>query len=238
MDCQCKTTHVLEGNEAAAYADEHLVEVSVDSVNWTIDYVCPLTDIAWQKDYPHGELHGGGPPRLRKVLSRNDTYTSFLNTVVSKDGFSVEVLGRTGLRYTEGPRQMFIDSEVLNGPAGMAVYGYSLARWNPPHDHEPLPDHQKLRILENIRLAFRFMRFDIHVTWPALRKEYLPFDPTQGYPAGDGLFYECLLCGTIVSSLPTDSVGCVCGKIFIDVDYGRCAIREPASVKLFAVEGS
>jgi hypothetical protein len=36
-------------------------------------------------------------------------------------GFSVEVLGRTGLRYREAGRQMFVDSEVLTGPRGMGL---------------------------------------------------------------------------------------------------------------------
>ena len=44
------------------------------------------------------------------------------NLYKSSDGFSVEVLGRTGLRYGEANRQMFVDSEVLTGPYGMAVY--------------------------------------------------------------------------------------------------------------------
>ena len=38
------------------------------------------------------------------------------------DGFSVEMLGRTGLCYREAGRKMFVDSEVLTGPFGMAVY--------------------------------------------------------------------------------------------------------------------
>jgi hypothetical protein len=44
------------------------------------------------------------------------------NLYESSDGFSVEVLGRTGLCYREASRQMFVDSEVLTGPFGMAVY--------------------------------------------------------------------------------------------------------------------
>ena len=44
------------------------------------------------------------------------------NIVESSDGFSVEVLGRTGLLYREGDRKMFVDSEVLMGPSGMGIY--------------------------------------------------------------------------------------------------------------------
>jgi hypothetical protein len=37
------------------------------------------------------------------------------------EGFSMEVLGRRGLRYREAERQMFVASEVLIGPSGMTV---------------------------------------------------------------------------------------------------------------------
>jgi hypothetical protein len=45
------------------------------------------------------------------------------NLCESSDGFSVEVLGRTGLRYCEGGRQMFVDSEVLSGPSAAEEKG-------------------------------------------------------------------------------------------------------------------
>jgi hypothetical protein len=35
------------------------------------------------------------------------------NVIESSTGFSVRVLGRTGMRYTEGERSVWIDSEVL-----------------------------------------------------------------------------------------------------------------------------
>ena len=60
--------------------------------------------------------------------SRPDLYES-------SDGFSVEVLGRTGLRYREEGRQMFVDSEVLTGPSGMAVYKDTIQKWDPPYDN-------------------------------------------------------------------------------------------------------
>ena len=44
------------------------------------------------------------------------------NLYESSEGFSVEVVGRTGLRYREADREMFVDSEVLTGSSGMAIY--------------------------------------------------------------------------------------------------------------------
>jgi len=37
-----------------------------------------------------------------------------VNVVKSDSGYLVEVLGRTGMKYSEGERSMFVDSEVLS----------------------------------------------------------------------------------------------------------------------------
>jgi len=75
----------------------------------------------------------------------------------------VEVLGRTGLRYREAGRQMFVDSEVLTGPSGMAVYKDTIQKWDPPYDNVPVTDSDRDRILNNIRDAFRSQGFEIDV---------------------------------------------------------------------------
>jgi immunity protein 74 of polymorphic toxin system len=85
------------------------------------------------------------------------------NLYESSDGFSVEVLGRTGLRYREAGRQMFVDSEVLTGPSGMAVYKDTIQKWDPPYENVPVTDSDRDRILNNIRDAFRFEGFEIDV---------------------------------------------------------------------------
>jgi hypothetical protein len=85
------------------------------------------------------------------------------NLFESSDGFSVEVLGRTGLRYREGNRTLFVDSEVLSGAAGIAVYRDTIARWEAPHDADTVDQADRERILNNIREAFRFQGFEIQV---------------------------------------------------------------------------
>lgn len=67
MRCACTTLFVLTGNEADEYADEHLIEESVDATGWEITYRCPDTNRRWFRDSPQGHLHGGGPPRLRQL---------------------------------------------------------------------------------------------------------------------------------------------------------------------------
>jgi Immunity protein 74 len=85
------------------------------------------------------------------------------NVYESSDGFSVEVLGRTGLRYREAGRQMFVDSEVLTGPSGIAVYKDTIQKWDPPYDNVPVTDSDRDRILKNIREAIRLQGFEIDV---------------------------------------------------------------------------
>jgi hypothetical protein len=65
-------------------------------------------------------------------------------------------------------------------------------------------------------------------------RKYVSFDPTEGYPAKLGLFYECTRCGDVVASVPKDNVGCKCDNIFIDVDAGRMAVRDASQLKLFS----
>ena len=85
------------------------------------------------------------------------------NLYESSEGFSVEVLGRTGLYYRETNRQMFVDSEVLPGPAGMAVYRDTITKWEPPHEAVVVDAVERERILRNIQEAFRSQGFEIHV---------------------------------------------------------------------------
>jgi hypothetical protein len=86
-----------------------------------------------------------------------------VNVIQSDEGFSVEVLGRTGLLYTEGSKSLDIDSEVLAGPSGLGIYRNSIKSWNPPHNNEPIDESKHDAIVENIRRAFRFQGLEIAV---------------------------------------------------------------------------
>ena len=85
------------------------------------------------------------------------------NLYESSDGFSVKVLGRTGLRFREAGRQMFVDWEVLIGPSGMAVYEDTIQKWDPPNENVLVTDSDRDRILKNIRDAFRSQGFEVDV---------------------------------------------------------------------------
>lgn len=85
------------------------------------------------------------------------------NLYVSDEGFSVEVLSRTGLRYREGEKEMFVDSEVLADPSGLLAYKSSIGPWAPPNAAEAISDLDRARIGENIRETFRLQGFEIDV---------------------------------------------------------------------------
>ncbi len=69
MKCQCKELSEITGAEAEKYAREHLVKIRTNGILWIIEYKCPETGIRWVMDFPYGEAHGGGPPRLRRQPS-------------------------------------------------------------------------------------------------------------------------------------------------------------------------
>ena len=85
------------------------------------------------------------------------------NVFVSDEGYTVEVLGRTGIRYTEGEKSLVVDSEVLAGPSGMLLYSSSISGWDAPYHQEEIDPDTRNQIILNIRRAFEFQGFDIQV---------------------------------------------------------------------------
>jgi hypothetical protein len=59
----------LTGEKAKEFADTRLRRVRVDPDTWTIEYEDPATGERWLMDYPDSGAHGGGSPRLRRVIS-------------------------------------------------------------------------------------------------------------------------------------------------------------------------
>jgi hypothetical protein len=68
VECECAVTpSELNGVQADDFSRGHLSEDWVNVVQWTAGFTCPETGQRWLRDSPHSELHGGGPPRLRRV---------------------------------------------------------------------------------------------------------------------------------------------------------------------------
>lgn len=86
------------------------------------------------------------------------------DTIVSDDeGWSVRVLGRTGLEYRVGDRTMRIDSEILAAPHGAAIYTSSMRESRTPHEDERLTETDRRRIVEHVRRAFAAWGYEIDV---------------------------------------------------------------------------
>ena len=84
------------------------------------------------------------------------------NVIESDEGFSVEVLRRTGLLHTEGTRRLQAYSEMLTGPHGLVIYPPDfIVSWMPPHDGEVIDEAQRAVIIENIKRAFLFQGYEI-----------------------------------------------------------------------------
>ena len=58
------------------------------------------------------------------------------------------------------------------------------------------------------------------------------FKCTSDVPKGEGLFYRCADCGVVIPSVPKDNIGCECGNVFIDKDYWRLIVVDPAKLEV------
>jgi len=67
-------------------------------------------------------------------------------------------------------------------------------------------------------------------------RRYFPIDPAKGFPVGKNLYYECLLCGGVIPSMPDDDTRCKCRNIRIDVGFSRIVIDDPKNARLFSVD--
>ncbi|HUB77548.1 MAG TPA: hypothetical protein VMB03_02070 [Bryobacteraceae bacterium] len=84
-----------------------------------------------------------------------------VNVVESDAGFSIEVLGRVGMRYREGDRSVLIDSEVL-ARKGISIASKSIRFWEP--GRQQVSEEEKETIIHHIReaLAFRNEFLEVH----------------------------------------------------------------------------
>lgn len=87
------------------------------------------------------------------------------NVIASTEGFSVKVLGQVGLRYTEGTRSVWIDSEVLAEPRTIAISTKTIRFWEGLEPGE-VRDKDRDRIVNNIKRAFEACGYELQVQEP------------------------------------------------------------------------
>jgi hypothetical protein len=78
----------------------------------------------------------------------------------------VDELGVTGLRYHEGARSLFIDSEWGVG-SWIAVWPESITRWDPPYSNEPISSTDRARILDNTTQALERAGLKVDLPGPS-----------------------------------------------------------------------
>lgn len=88
-----------------------------------------------------------------------------MNVITSTEGFSVRVLGRTGMRYVEGSRSVGIDSEVLATPGAMMMNPASMRVQEGP-DSEPVTSGEQQRVVENVTRALQARVYELQVAGP------------------------------------------------------------------------
>lgn len=85
------------------------------------------------------------------------------NVIESDEGFSVQILGFSGMKYSEGEKVLKIHSEVLAN-ADIVIYMYSIKHWQPPFDNETISENEKNRIVSNIERAIKFKGHNIDIS--------------------------------------------------------------------------
>lgn len=87
------------------------------------------------------------------------------NVIESTNGFSIKVLGQTGLRYTEGAQSVWIDSEVLAKPRAITMAKGTIRFWEGPQPGE-VSSADTDRIASNIKRAFEACGYELQVQEP------------------------------------------------------------------------
>jgi hypothetical protein len=87
------------------------------------------------------------------------------NVIESSEGFSIRVLGRTGMRYSRGSRSIWINSEVLARPKAIAMAKGSIRLWEGDGPSE-VTAAERDEIADNIKRAFDACGYELEIHEP------------------------------------------------------------------------
>jgi hypothetical protein len=88
-----------------------------------------------------------------------------VNVVESDTGFSVALLGRTGLKYQEFDKVLLAESEILmTDVPTVAIWKDCIQSWQPPHDLDKITEEKRTEIVIRICAALKWngWRVEIH----------------------------------------------------------------------------
>jgi hypothetical protein len=84
------------------------------------------------------------------------------------------------------------------------------------------------------RLSSRFhQRRDKNSRRELEKRTYQELDAAKNYPVAENLYYECLVCGNVLPSMPRENASCMCRNILVNASLGRIEIRDHVKTKLF-----
>jgi hypothetical protein len=87
-----------------------------------------------------------------------------VNVIQSDAGFSIEMLGRTGIEYRESDRAMFVESEILmTDTPTVAIWKDHIRTWKPPHDNEQITEEKRTEILKRICAALKWRNTQVEI---------------------------------------------------------------------------
>jgi len=92
--------------------------------------------------------------------------TPAINVISSDEGFWVEVLGHTKVRYVEDDVEIHFFMEFTTGNSGLVIFSRQNKIVGPPNSPrigQALDDVERERVIERIRSAFRFTGWEIDV---------------------------------------------------------------------------
>jgi hypothetical protein len=69
-----------------------------------------------------------------------------------------------------------------------------------------------------------------------LNKIEIAFDPSLGWPNGADIFYECLICRDIISSI--EDAECRCSNLYVDAAAGRAGAKREKDVRLLKMNST
>jgi hypothetical protein len=87
-----------------------------------------------------------------------------VNVIESDAGFSVELLGRTGLKYQEFDKVILVESEILmTDVPTVAIWKDHIRAWQPPYEKEEITEQKRTEIVNRICAAFKWRKSRVTV---------------------------------------------------------------------------
>ena len=90
------------------------------------------------------------------------------NTFQADDASAVVLIDRFQLRYCEGDRSMLVEQDLQGVQRVIAIERGSMRSWEPPHEHEPVSEEERDRIIGNMRRALAIRGYSLDLLDPYL----------------------------------------------------------------------